>query len=154
MIQEIYLKEILEPVIRDNQLLLVDVHVTQQNRITVIIDSVKGVTVDDCALVNRYLEEHLDRESEDFHLEVSSPGADQPLKLREQYGKHRGRKMQMELNNGKRITGTLLEVTEEGIVLQEDIPAGRKKKKEGEGSGTVPVAWENIKQGKVIISFK
>lgn len=154
MIQEAYLKEILVPVIRDNQLLLVDVHVTHQNRITVVIDSAKGVTIDDCALVNRYLEEHLDRESEDFHLEVSSPGADQPLKLWEQYGKHRGRKLQIELNDGKRFTGTLLEVTNEGIVLQENKLAGKKKKKEGEESGGVPIAWEDIKQGKVIISFK
>lgn len=154
MIQEIYLKEILEPVIRDNQLLLVDVNVTHQNRITVVIDNIKGVTIDDCILVNRYLEEHLDREAEDFHLEVTSPGADQPLKLREQYIKHGGRKMQVELKNGKQLTGTLLKVTEEGIVLREDLSGRKKKKTNEEGSDSIPILWDDIKQGKVIISFK
>ncbi|NMB71091.1 MAG: ribosome assembly cofactor RimP [Bacteroidales bacterium] len=154
MIQETYLKEILEPVIRDNQLLLVDVHITPQNRITIVIDSIKGVTIDDCVLVNRYVEERLDRESEDFHLEVSSPGADQPLKIREQYLKHRGRKMQIELLTGKQLTGTLREVSEEGIILEQEIPDGKKKNSEGKGSGIVSLGWEEIKQGKVIISFK
>lgn len=153
MIQEAYLKEILEPVIRDNQLLLVNVHVTQQNKITVIIDSIRGVTIDDCALVNRYLEEHLDRNQEDFSLEVSSPGADQPLKLREQYIKNRGRRMQIDLHTGKRLIGILQEVHEKGIVLSIDIAAARRKKSAETESDLTPIGWEEIKQGKVIITF-
>jgi ribosome maturation factor RimP len=150
MIQETYLKEILEPVIRDNQLLLVDVHITPQNRITIVIDSIKGVTIDDCVLVNRYVEERLDRESEVFHLEVSSPGADQPLKIREQYLKHRGRKMQIELLTGKQLTGTLRKYRRKGSFWNKKFRTGKRKIQKEKDQVLFPLDGKKLNRGKLL----
>ena len=49
-----------------------------------------------------------------FHLEVSSPGLDEPLKLHRQYLKNIGRKVEVLLKDGRKIEGKLLEVNETG----------------------------------------
>ena len=128
---------------------LVDILVKPGNRIYVFIDGDHGVMIADCVEVSRLLESSLDRETEDFELNVSSAGADQPMKLPRQYTKNIGRSLQVKLAEDKTVTGKLEAVTENGIVLL--TPGDKKKKLPPE---TLNLEFRDILESKVIISFK
>jgi len=128
---------------------LVDILVKPGNRIYVFIDGDHGVMIADCVEVSRLLESSLDRETEDFELNVSSAGADQPMKLPRQYTKNIGRSLQVKLSEDKTVTGKLEAVTENGIVLL--TPGDKKKKLPPE---TLNLEFRDILESKVIISFK
>jgi ribosome maturation factor RimP len=136
-------------------LFLVDVAVKPGNRITVFVDSMKGVTLDECMGVSRFIESKLDREADDFELEVSSPGLGNPLKLPRQFEKNLGRILEVITFDGMKTTGKLVMAGEEMIRLEvetlEKDPHSRKKVK-------VVKTWEkrieDIKIAKVGISLK
>lgn len=128
---------------------LVDVLVKPGNRIYVFIDGDHGVTIEDCVEVSRFLESHMDRESLDFELNVSSAGADQPIRLPRQYHKNIGRSVKVERTDGRVITGKLLEAGEKGILVS--VPGDKKKKIPQED---LLLEFDQIKEAKVIISFK
>ena len=67
---------------------LVDVTVSKTNKVTVEIDNKDGVWIDDCCELSRFIEEHFDRDVEDFELEVGSSGIGQPFKVMQQYVNH------------------------------------------------------------------
>jgi ribosome maturation factor RimP len=128
---------------------VVEVLVKPGNRIYVFIDGDHGVTIEDCVRLSRFIESQLDRENEDFELNVSSSGADQPIRLPRQYPKNVGRSLHVKLADDQEVTGKLTAVDPSGIIL--DIPADKKKKIQ-EHSRTI--AFELIREAKVIISFK
>ena len=68
--------------------------------------------------LSRHLEDVLDREAEDFALDVSSPGLDQPLKMHRQYLKNRGREVQVKVSNAGKIEGVLIQATETDLTLR------------------------------------
>ncbi|NJM16188.1 MAG: ribosome assembly cofactor RimP [Bacteroidales bacterium] len=74
---------------------VVDCKVSTDNKIQVIVDSVMGITIDDCIAISRHVEFNLDRETEDFELTVSSAGANSPLKAIKQYTKNIGRELEI-----------------------------------------------------------
>ena len=74
-----------------NDLFLIDFSVLEDNQIKVVIDGDKGVLVEDCIFISRAIEHNLDREEQDFSLEVTSAGAASPLKHIRQYEKNLGR---------------------------------------------------------------
>ena len=128
---------------------LVEVLVKPGNRIYVFIDGDHGVTIDDCVALSRFIESKFDRETEDFELNVSSAGADQPIRLPRQYLKNIGRSLQVKLSEEETVTGKLEAVNESGIVLT--TTADKKKKIPAE---TLNIPFETIVESKVIISFK
>jgi ribosome maturation factor RimP len=128
---------------------LVEVFIKPTNRIFVFIDGDRGVTIADCAELSRFIESSFDREKQDFELIVSSSGADQPIRLPRQYVKNIGRSLQIKLSEDISITGKLEAVDEKGITL---LTPGDKKKKTA--PGTLNLAFEDIKESKVVISFK
>ena len=135
---------------------VVDVTVSAGNRIVVYMDSLKGVTLDECIQVSRFLESKLDREVEDFELEVSSPGLDKPLKLPVQYEKNVGRMLEVLKTDGIKITGRLEALLPEGgirLASEKAVKDGKtgKKKKESE---MLEIKFEEIKTAKVVISLK
>ena len=87
MIEKKQIEDIVAGKIADTDLFLVDVKIDTQNNITVVLDSPEGISIDACVVMSQYIESQLDRESEDFALEVSSPGVGQPLKVLQQYTK-------------------------------------------------------------------
>ena len=135
-------------------LFLIDLKIKGNNEIVVVIDGDQGVTVQDCINVSRKVEHNLDREEEDFSLEVMSAGATEPLINTRQYKKNEGRDLEVVLQDGSKITGNLIQVHDEGIVLfrKERVP-----KEVGKGKITVEkeevIAFEAIKQAKVKIKF-
>ncbi|PSR56554.1 ribosome maturation factor [Adhaeribacter arboris] len=122
-------------------------------KITVILDGDNGVGIDECALVSRRLNNRIETafgEEISYVLEVTSPGADQPLTSERQYKRHVGRKLKLVLKDGSEKTGTLEEVLADGIRITEE--AKEKSKK----VTLVPsqVNFTDIVKTNIVISFK
>lgn len=129
---------------------LVDLYISKNNCINVSIDGDNGITIDDCIALSRYIESHLNRDEEDFELNVASAGLDSPLKLIRQYKKNVGRGLKVEIADGSIRQGELLEATDEKIVLRLDLT--KKQKKEGI-SETFECLYRDIKTAKIVIKF-
>ena len=102
MISTALIREIAENKLRENESFLVDVIISPTNKIRVTIDNFQGVSIQECVSVSRFIENQLDREAEDFELEVSSPGLDQPFKVLQQYQKYLGREVEIKFFEGKK----------------------------------------------------
>lgn len=135
------------------ELFLIDFSVSADNRIKVILDGDKGVSLQDCVAISRAIEHNLDREEEDFSLEVASAGATEPLTIPRQYTKNVGRFLEVATAEGK-IEAKLTEVGQDGITLEwkahEDKPVGKgkvtvQKKKE--------IPFSEIEIAKVVLKF-
>ena len=104
----------------DNGNYLVDVMISSKNAISVKIDNLNGgVSVKDCVSVSRNIEHNLDREVEDFELQVSSPGIDQPFMVHKQFLKNIGKQVSVTLENQKVLSGELMIVTEDQLSIEE-----------------------------------
>lgn len=106
----------------------VDTILSPRNVIRIFIDAETGVSIDDCVPVSRHIEGGLDRDKEDFEIEVSSAGLDRPLKKARQYRKNIGRRLKLTDRDGNTWKGTIQAADEEGVTLACDPPKGRKKK--------------------------
>ena len=155
MIERKNIENIVNEALKESEIFLVEIAVSRSNVIHVAIDHPKGVSLDDCALVHRAIEEHLDREQEDFELQVSSPGLGQPIRVFRQYLKETGQKMEIVLTDGDLIRGTLLEARPQS----DDKPAellirltGTKKKPAPEEP--VVIELSRVKTARVEIDFK
>lgn len=133
---------------------LIDLTVSEGNKIMVTLDGDNGVTLQDCIDVSRAIEHNLDREEEDFSLEVASAGATSPLKFPRQYKKNAGRKLEIKKTDGTILEATIADANEEAVVLEWST---REPKKIGKGKETVhhkvEVPYSEIKEAKVIIVF-
>lgn len=126
--------------IQGTDIFLVEVVVNPGNTIRVHVDRPEGIPIDQCVKISRYLNEKLNRDVEDFSLEVSSPGLGATFKVKQQYDKNTGRDIEVLLQDGVKIEGKLLSVSEEGIVLTV------------KGNGR-EINFEQIKASKAIILF-
>jgi ribosome maturation factor RimP len=131
---------------------LVDIRIKPTNNVRVYIDGDQGISIEKCVQFNRALYKRLEEANlfpgGDFSLEVSSPGLDEPLKLHRQYRKNIGRQVELVLQDGAKIEGRLLEVGEDGIIVEET--RGKNKKKEIVNH---IVLFENIKTTKIQVVF-
>ena len=103
MIEKQDIQEIVKEFIKGTELFLVAVKVSSSNRIIVLADKKEGITIDECASIHRHIENSLDRDKEDFELQVSSPGLDLPFGVIEQYYKNEGRKVEVIDNEGSKL---------------------------------------------------
>ncbi len=140
--------------LQENGAFLVDLKISPSNEIQIAFEKKEGaVSIQDCVGLSRAIEGSLDRESEDFKLNVSSPGLSEPFKVFEQYQKNRGRKVDVKLANGDKISGVLNDVNEEEILVF----CRDKKKIEGKRTWVeeeLKINFENIKETKVVVQFK
>lgn len=131
---------------------VVDVRIKPTNNVKVFLDGDAGITIEKCVAVNRALYKKLEESglfpTDDFSLEVSSPGLDEPLKQERQYKKNIGRKVEVILLDGTRKEGKLIAVTEDGIAIEETI--GKNKKKE---AVTHTFLFNNIKTTTIQVVF-
>ena len=112
--------DIIQQKIDDDGYFIVDVDIKQGGRIVVAIDGDHGVGIDYCVEISRLIEGSLDREEEDFELEVSSPGIGQPFKVHRQYVKNIGRQVEVLTKSGEKYSGELLSVNDGGFVIKEE----------------------------------
>ena len=134
---------------------LVDVSVSPDDKIVVEIDHAEGVWIDDCVELSRFIESKLDREEEDYELEVGSAGIGQPFKVLQQYHIHIGKEVEVLTKEGMKLEGVLKEVTEDHFV----VTVQKKVKQEGAKrpkwvDEDVTFTYEEIKYTKYLISFK
>ncbi len=147
--------QIVEEYLAKTEYYLVDIKITNDNRISVEIDAFSGVSIDFCVEVSRFIESKLDRETEDYELEVSSAGLTEPFKVLKQYEKNFGNEVEVLTKNGQKITGTLVAAneTEFQIEIEKQIkPEGSKRKTTV--SEMLTYNYQEIKTTKYIIRFK
>lgn len=142
-----------EALIDNDGLFLVDLNISADNKISLIIDGDKGVPLSECIRISRAVEAHLDREEEDFSIDVATPDIAKPITLQRQYIKNIGRILNVTTDSEK-FEGKLEEVTEQNIVLSWK---AREPKEIGKGKVTVDksvsLTFEEIKETKVKILF-
>lgn len=134
---------------------ILDVEIRPGNNIKVELESMGPVAISDCVDISRQIEHNLNRDEEDFALQVSSPGIDKPLRDYRQYVKNVGRTLKVKLADGIEAEGELLSADSEGIVLiskrKERVP-GKKKKRLVEEELTLN--YPEIKEARIKIKFK
>ncbi|RKS25954.1 ribosome maturation factor RimP [Flavobacterium endophyticum] len=132
---------------------LIDLSITDAFKIIVTLDGDNGVTLQDCIDISRAIEHNLDREEQDFSLEVASGGVSAPLKLVRQYKKNIGRTLQVKTAT-EIITAELVDANDEFITLTW---TAREPKKIGKGKETVEkrqeLPYTDIKEAIVTITF-
>jgi ribosome maturation factor RimP len=141
--------------LEDKEIFLVEVSLSSDNRVRVYIDSVDGVSINKCVELSRFLNSAFDREEEDYDLEVSSPGLDMPLKVKEQYQKNLNKEISIVLVDGKKHKGVLTAFDDDGIEAEVKVKVkadNQKKKKEIIEKQIFK--FNDIKAVKPVVSFK
>lgn len=139
----------------DDKMFLVDISITENNVIHVFVDSYNGLTIDQCVSISRHVEHSLDREQEDFELQVSSPGLTEKFKVKQQFFKYTGRSVNVVTLAGQELEGVLLSAGEDKIVLEtssRELVEGKKKKQVVIKQHHLK--YNEIKSAKAVISFK
>ena len=153
MVREDTIRSLVGDIMKERQLFLVEVSLKTPGRIALYLDSLKGVTIDDCAAVSRKIESWLNSNGEDYEIEVSSPGPERSLLLPEQFVKHTGRKVDVLKKDGIRLQG-LLKHFVEGVAgieteqLVRDEKTGKRKKI----ATMMEISLDQIKRARIIIS--
>ena len=131
MIDKAAVKQIVEEFLADKDYQLIDLSISPDNCIVVEIDSYSGVDVDVCAELSRFIEERLDRNKEDFELEVGSVSLTAPFKTKMQYEKNVGHDVEVFLKNGKKVSGQLVRVDDDTFAVEAEVLVqmeGKKRK--------------------------
>ena len=147
-------RELLEEALAENEaIFLIDISFLPSSKIKVILDGDTGISLEECIRVSRNIEHNLDREEEDFSLEVSSPDIADPIKVERQYKKNINRILEVKTKD-QQLEGTLTEISKETITLQRK---AREPKPIGKGKVTVEktaiIPYAEIIEAKVKIIF-
>ncbi|MBA3705482.1 MAG: ribosome assembly cofactor RimP [Bacteroidetes bacterium] len=147
-------RKLAEEKIAESTNFIVDISIRPGNNITILLDNEAGVSISDCVAMSRHIESSLDREIDDFELNVMSPGLTEPFKILRQYTKNIGKQVDVLTKENKKLTGKLISVKEEGIVLE----IKSKERIEGKKAkqiviNNINLTFNQIKQTKVVISF-
>ena len=117
----------------ENQnIFLVEKKVSSGNQIEILIDSFENISIKDCILLSRHIEFSLDRDENDFSLQVASAGLSEPFKVFMQYQKYVGSQVDVYLRGGQKVFGKLIEADpSKGIKLEtkRTEKVGKKKRK-------------------------
>ncbi|MDE5805402.1 MAG: ribosome assembly cofactor RimP, partial [Paramuribaculum sp.] len=132
MIDKNLIASIVEEQLEGTDGFLVDVRVSPTNVVTVEIDSMTGVDIDTCARLTRAIEEKVDREVEDYELEVGSAGLTSPFKVAKQYEKNIGNDIEVLTRDGRKLSGTLQSLAPDGgsfvMTVKEKVKEPGKKR--------------------------
>lgn len=155
MIDKQKLIETIKDAINGTPLFLVDVAVSPDNNITVEVDSMDRVDIDECVKLTRDIEAVFDRDVEDYQLEVGSAGLTSPFKVKEQYLKNIGNQVEVLTRSGSKFKGTLTAVGDDAftvMVTKKVKEEGKKRPVEVEEPVVTKVA--DTKTVKYLIDFK
>ena len=142
-----------EAIEENSSLFLIELNFVGDNEIHVVVDGDSGVPLSECIRISRHIEHNLDRESEDFSLEVTSPSITDNIVNKRQYNKNLNRILKIKTDSDN-FEGTLIDIGEQAIKLQWK---AREPKPIGKGKITVVkekmIPFDSIKQAKVKIIF-
>ncbi|MDI9534400.1 MAG: ribosome assembly cofactor RimP, partial [Bacteroidota bacterium] len=131
----------------------VEIKISNKNDNFVNKDDFNGLNIEECRRISRFIEENLDRDKEDFSIEVSSPGLSNPFKVPEQYQKSLNKEVEVILKTGEKITGTLTTIRDDEIIISYSYFAKMANKKQ-QISEISKIKFKDIKSTKSVISFK
>ena len=117
MIDKNVVKNIVEDWLKDKEYFLVDIEISQEDKIVVEIDHADGVWIEDCAELSRFLQEKLGEELGDYELEVGSAGIGQPFKVLQQYKNHIGKEVEVLQNDGIKLQGILKSASDDNTFV-------------------------------------
>lgn len=154
MISKAKVTEIVNEWLAEKEYFLVDVSVSADNCVSVEIDHADGVWIEDCVLLSRHIEANLDRDVEDYELEVGSAGIGQPFKVLRQYINHIGKEVEVLAKDGKKYRGIMARADEAEFAVTIQV----KEKPEGAKRPVLvgkEYAWryEDVKYTKYLIKF-
>ena len=153
MINGLEIKKIVEKKINEIGGFLVDLKVSSSNIISLSFDKMEGVSFDDCLKITKFIEDHFDRDIEDYELNVSSAGLANPFKVEQQYIKNIGKVVNILLINGERKSGKILSYDNKKLRIEI-----QKKKKVTNKNNTakheIIIPESDIKETKLKIKWK
>lgn len=155
MIEKQIITNLVNEAIEGTDAFVVDITVSPSNDIVVELDSPTGVDLDFCAELNRKLNDALDRDKEDYSLEVGSASLTAPFKVRGQYEKNLGNEVEVLTNDGKKLKGVLTSLADDTFTIE----VARKVKEPGAKrpvmvNEPVTIPFEQAKQVNYLINFK
>ena len=110
--------------------------------------------MEDCIKVSRAIENNLDREEEDFSLEVMSSGVSESLTMPRQFKKNIGRTLKVKVKEGSEVEGVISDADEKAVTLKWKT---REPKPIGKGKVTVQkeaiLPYVDIVEAKVMVKF-
>ncbi len=154
MIDPQKVQTLLDAALVEQDAFLVDFQIAPGNVIQVLVDTMEGISLEGLTAISRGIEHNLDREEEDFELQVSSPGVGSPLKVREQYQQNIGRDLKVKTTDGSKYQGELVAFEADEISLEwsERVP-----KEIGKGKVTVKkdvkLNLQEIEDARVQVRF-
>lgn len=155
MIKKEVVNQLVEEWLKEKDYFLVDVTISPDDRIVVEIDHAEGVWIEDCVELSRFIEDHLNRDEEDYELEVGSAGIGQPFKVKQQYVNHIGKEVEVLTADGKKLKGILTAATEENftVTVTKKVKVEGKKRPELQDEENT-FNYNEVKYTKYLISFK
>ena len=154
MIEKQTVKALVDQWLEGKSYFLTDLVIDDNDRIVVEIDHKEGVWIDDCVELSRFIEANLDREVEDYELEVGSAGIGQPFKVRQQYLNNVGNEVEVLTATGTKLKGVLKAVEDDTFVVtvqQKVKPEGAKRPKMVDED--ITLAYTDAKEVKAVIKF-
>ncbi|CAM3738602.1 ribosome assembly cofactor RimP [Flavobacterium gelidilacus] len=148
-------KVLLDEALSQNpSMFLIDLVVTEDNKISITLDDDNGVNLQDCIVISRAIEHELDKDELEYSIDVASAGVSTPLNFIRQYKKNVSRNLRVTTNEMEKIEAKLVAADDEKITLEWQ---SREPKKIGKGKETVnnkkEIAYAEIKEAIVLISF-
>lgn len=143
------LRKSIEQYLQDSDIYIVDIKIKAGNNITVLIDRDTDINIDDCIALTRFIESKYDRDADDYHLTVSSPGVGQPLRLLRQYNKVIGKEVEIQFPDKSNLKGTLVAADNEKITVK---LVSKVKKEVTEQLREIP--FSELTSVKEVISFR
>lgn len=140
-------------IIQDTPTQLLELKVSKGKKITVTIEHPEHVSIQQCIEISKNIAHHLGDESEDYEIEVSSPGIDKPFKHIVQYQKYTGKEVEVQLKNQEILKGTLQNVTPDYFILNSQPTNKKGNHKSSANSNPVNVAFQDVLSTKLILNF-
>ena len=155
MIDKNVVRSIVDEWLEGKDYFLVDVEISSDNRIVVEIDHADGVWIEDCVELSKFIEDHLNRDEEDFELEVGSAGLGQPFKVPQQYVNFVGKEVEVLDADGKKVQGTLKQVEGNNftVAVNEKVHVEGKKRPVMQDVDHT-YTMDGVKYTKYLINFK
>ena len=155
MIEKNVVKQLVDEWLQGNDYFLVDISISRDDKIVIEIDHADGVWIEDCVKLSRFIESRLNRDEEDYELEIGSAGIGQPFKVIQQYVNHIGKEVEVLTEDGRKERGVLKSVEGNDFV----VTVKEKVKADGTKRPTLTnvdktFMMDKIKYTKYLISFK
>lgn len=165
MIELRQIESIVHNSISNTDIYIVDITITASNNIIVRLDSYTGISIETCTQVLRQIESVLNRDIEDYSLEVTSAGVGEPFKVRQQYIKMLGHQIEVILKDGRKLVEKLCSVDDDGITITQSkvkysknaikmLSKEQRAELQNEQNDNIKISWDEIKASSEYLNFQ